>query len=92
MSFILIGFGRQTRKDLGETGYTQICPLCTSSMFYHLIRSHTWLTFFFVPVFPYRSEYRIECPVCHNGLKLNRSEVKAAKQGTLKIYVTHDVC
>jgi zinc-ribbon family len=90
MSFILIGFGRRTHKDLGETGTVQTCARCSNSIFYHLVSSHTWFTCFFIPIFPYRSAYRIECPVCFHGIELRRSEIKAAKQGTLNVYVSSD--
>jgi hypothetical protein len=90
MSFILIGFGRRTRKDFGETGPVQDCFRCNNSVFYHLVNTKTWLTCFFVPIFPYRSEHRVECPICHNGVELKGAEIVAARQGTLKVYVSSD--
>jgi hypothetical protein len=90
MSFILIGFGKQTRKDLGETGYPQQCAQCGNSIIYHLIINRTFFTCFFIPIFSYRTEYRIECPVCRSSIRLQADEIKAAKQGTLNVYVTHN--
>lgn len=90
MSFILVGFGKRTRKDFGETGRVQQCIWCSNSVFYHLVRTNTWFTYFFIPIFPYRSEYRIECPICHNGLALKKAEIKAALRGTLNVYVSRD--
>lgn len=90
MSFILIGFGRRTRKDFGATGQMQQCARCANTIFYHLVRTNSWITFFFIPIFPYRSEFRVECPVCLHGLKLKATEVKAAWQGALNVYVSRD--
>jgi hypothetical protein len=85
MSLILIGFGKRTFKDLGETGREQLCVWCSNLVFYHLILVRTWFTYFFVPIFSYRSEYRIECPICACGIELLDEEVKAAKCGELSL-------
>lgn len=85
MSFILIGFGKKTCKDLGETGPEQQCVWCSTRVFYHLILTRTWFTYFFIPIVPYRSEYHVECPACQSGVRLADDEVKAAKQGELKL-------
>jgi zinc-ribbon family len=86
MSFIIIGFGKKTFKDLGETGTEQRCVWCATAVFYHLIRIRTWFTYFFIPVFPYRSEYRIECPTCYQGVEIRGQEIKSAKLGELVLY------
>jgi hypothetical protein len=85
MSFILIGFGKKTVKDLGETGQQQRCFSCSQLVFYHLVMVRTWLTYFFIPIVPYRNQYFVECPACAQGIEISDSEVKAAKRGELKI-------
>jgi hypothetical protein len=87
MSFILIGFGKQTRKDLGQTGVVQQCVWCHNLVFYHLIILRTWFTYFFIPVFPYRREYLAECPICASSITIQGDEIRAAKQGELKISI-----
>ena len=86
MSFILIGFGKQTFKDLGETGQQQQCFSCSAHIFYHLILVRTWFTYFFIPIVPYRKQYFVECPVCSRGIEISSREVTAAKRGELRIY------
>lgn len=86
MSFILIGFGKQTFKDLGETGQQQPCFSCSNHIFYHLILVRTWFTYFFIPIVPYRKQYFVECSVCSSGIEISGSEVTAAKRGELRIY------
>lgn len=86
MSFILIGFGKQTFKDLGETGQQQQCFSCSNHIFYHLILVRTWFTYFFIPIIPYRTQYLVQCPVCSCGIEIGGREVNAAKRGELRIY------
>lgn len=85
MSLILFTSGKQTFKDLGETGQEQRCVWCSQTVFYHLILVRTWLTYWFIPFLPYRSEYRIECLACAEGVWLRGDEAKAAKRGELKL-------
>jgi hypothetical protein len=85
MSFIIIGFGRKTSKDLGETGQEQQCVWCSNMVFYHLILVRTWVTYFFIPLFVYHSEYRVECPSCSYGIEIRGDEIKAAKRGELSL-------
>jgi hypothetical protein len=85
MSFILIGLGKKTAKDLGETGQQQRCFSCSQVVVYHLVIVRTWLTYFFIPVVPYRNQYFVECPACAQGIEIGGNEVKAAKRGELNI-------
>lgn len=90
MSFILIGFGKRTFKDLGETGTKQQCVWCGTTMSYHVIRIRTWFTYFFIPVFPYRSVFLIQCSSCRQGVEIRGQEIKAAKHGELRLSIYHD--
>lgn len=85
MSLILIGFGKQTHKDVGETGRKQPCAWCSRQVFYHLAVVETWFTLFFIPIYAYRREYRVECPLCGGGLAIGGREVDAARRGELVI-------
>src|ERR1044072_3049601 len=87
MSLTLITFGKKTFKDLGETGEEQRCVWCSRPMVYHLILARTWLTYFFIPVIPYRSEYIVQCPACLGGMEIRGDEVKAAKRGELRLHL-----
>ena len=87
MSFNLFTIGKKTSKDLGATGKQQHCAWCNNPVYYHLILERTWLTYFFVPIFSYSSEYRIECPICLCGVILQGHEIKAAKRGELSLKV-----
>ena len=66
------------------------CPRCSNNVSYHLIRTRTWFTYFFIPIFPYKTEYNAECPICTYSIKLLGEEVEAARHGTLNIRVSPD--
>jgi hypothetical protein len=85
MSLTIIGFGKVTSKDLGEIGQDQSCIWCSAQMSYHLICVRTWFTYFFIPVIPYRSAYRVTCPSCGEGMTISGEEVRAAKRGELTL-------
>lgn len=86
MSVTIIGFGKVTSKDLGETGKEQPCVWCSSHVFYHLILVRTWFTYFFIPIVPYHKEYHVVCPFCDGNVKILGEEVKAAKRGELTLH------
>jgi hypothetical protein len=86
VSLTIIGFGKVTTDDLGETGVEQQCVWCSVGVFYHLILVRTWFTYFFIPIVPYRSEYQVVCPICGGNLKILGEEVKAAKRGELTLH------
>jgi zinc-ribbon family len=85
MSLTIIGFGKVTTKDLGETGLEQPCVWCSARVVYHLVLVRTWFTYFFIPVIPYRKAYRVTCPVCGGAVAISGEEVKAAKRGELTL-------
>jgi hypothetical protein len=85
MSLTIIGFGKVTSKDLGETGLEQPCIWCSAHVIYHLMLVRTWFTYFFIPVLPYRKAYRVTCPACGGSIPISGEEVKAAKRGELTL-------
>lgn len=89
MSFTIIGFGRRTRIDYGAITSLE-CPRCSNNVSYHLVRTRIWFTYFFIPIFPYKTEYNAECPICAYNIKLQGEEVEAARQGALNIHVFYD--
>ncbi|MDX6692671.1 MAG: hypothetical protein QOF02_274 [Blastocatellia bacterium] len=89
MSSVIIGFGRRTTKYYGEVTSLK-CPRCSNYVHYHLTHTRIWFTYFFIPIFPYHSEYRVECPICAQSILLQGEEIEAAKQGKLRLHVLHD--
>jgi hypothetical protein len=85
VSITIIGFGKIISKDLGEIGLEQICIWCSAHVCYHLVILRTWFTYFFIPVIPYRKEYRIVCPICSGNIRILGEEVEAARRGELTL-------
>jgi len=64
--FFVLGWGRQTNKDLGPT-LPVMCPNCKNEGIWHHHQSQLWFTLFFLPVFPYQSKHLLLCDVCSRG-------------------------
>lgn len=81
---LIIGFGRRKKRDRGEIVQVK-CPRCSNTVFYHYTHTRTWLTLYFIPILPYRSERRLECPICSHGMRIFRNEIEEVRQGTMNI-------
>lgn len=64
--FFIIGFGKTTADYLGPAG-TRVCPRCLNRANWSTYRIRTWVTLFFIPLFPYKTEMVDVCPVCSYG-------------------------
>ena len=81
---LILGFGRKKKKDRGEIVQVK-CPRCANTVFYHYTHTRTWFTLYFIPILPYRSERRLECPICSHGMKISSGEVEEVRQGRIDI-------
>lgn len=81
---LIVGFGRRKKKDYGEVIQVK-CPRCNNAVSYRHTHARTWLTLYFIPVLPYRSERRLECPVCSHGVDVYRHEVEEVRLGQMDI-------
>lgn len=68
--FFIFGWGKQTRKDFGPVNKLN-CSHCGRDEYWHLVRSITWATLFFIPIIPYSIEKFILCPICQYGIQLD---------------------
>lgn len=75
---IIFGWGRQTIKQIGVV-FKQLCGHCNNEEYWVLTRMMTWFTLFFIPVFPYKIEYFLSCPICKYGFTLNHDQVNEIK-------------
>ena len=63
MFFFIIGIGKRTIDRLGPAGRRR-CPNCGVTAEWSTVRVRSWVTLFFIPVFPYKTETVSLCPVC----------------------------
>ncbi|MEN9913023.1 MAG: hypothetical protein RLY66_431 [Candidatus Parcubacteria bacterium] len=67
---IIFGWGFQTIKNFGPV-FKKLCSHCHNEHYWVLTKIKTWFTLFFIPVFPYKIEHYLSCPVCKYGVTLN---------------------
>ena len=48
------------------------CEICDVESRWELVNCWTWLTFFFLPIFPIWFRRAMRCPVCEHGIKITR--------------------
>ncbi len=76
---IIFGWGHTKEKDYGET-YPLKCSRCNNATYWRLFKVSEWFELFFIPVFPYKSNHYLLCPVCNDGLKLDDDKLEQAKE------------
>jgi len=81
---LIIGFGRRKKRDRGEVVQVR-CPRCSNNVSYRHTHTRTWLTLYFIPVLPYRSERRLECPICSHGVRILRDDVEEIRLGKVDL-------
>ncbi len=57
-----------------------VCPNCRNEDFWELDKIVTWITLFFVPVIPYRTEHRLGCPICRVSQPVESPELEEYQQ------------
>jgi len=70
---VIFGFGHMTKKENELPGQV-VCPNCRNAVRMQLTKQTTWVSLFFIPVIPYKTEYRKICPVCRQGIQLHYDE------------------
>lgn len=76
--FVIFGWSHRS-KEYGETLPTH-CSRCDNETYYHLRKTRRWFKLYFVPVLPFgTANRRLVCDICGAGVRLDRSEWKAAK-------------
>lgn len=73
--FIITG-SKEFRKVLGINQYMSVCENCGYGVSYQLVRSVSWFTFFWIPIFPYSFKYYLMCPSCEFGYKLKKKQAE----------------
>lgn len=76
--FIIWGFGKQTRKVIGNVFYRH-CAYCNTDQIWQLCLIRTWFTLFFIPIIPYGVSYQISCPNCKSYQKLTKEQFNEIK-------------
>ena len=71
--FIIWGFGKRTIRRYGKVDGS-ICGNCNNKVQRELIKMTMWVTLFFIPIIPYRTERLLVCPICGVTQRLSKPE------------------
>jgi hypothetical protein len=77
--FVLVGFGNEQKRDYGAA-VPVTCPNCHNQTYLHLVEVKKRFSLFFVPLFPYDSDYYLLCTVCSRGVELDEEQFEKAKK------------
>lgn len=66
---------RMFKKIIGEGDMYQ-CPKCNNAGRWQVIRTISWFTFFYIPIFPYYIKRYLICPFCQCGYKITGKKAK----------------
>jgi len=72
---IIFGWGHVKKKTYGPV-IRHTCNHCHNIDNWYLIKISTWFTLFFVPIFPYKINYLLVCPICSWGIELEKNDFK----------------
>ena len=75
---IIFGWGKQKMKFHGYAN-KRLCSHCHNEAVWVFHEISTWFSLFFIPVFPYKTEYRLICPVCQYGYNIKPHELNKMK-------------
>ncbi len=67
----IFGWGHQKITAYGHAE-EQECSHCHNKAKWELKKIQNYFTLFFIPIFPYQSNYFYHCPICNQGLKIDR--------------------
>lgn len=81
---IILGFGKITKKTLGEV-FQKTCPQCNTTDTWQLCILKTWFTLFFIPIIPYKSTYCIACPKCGGFIQLTKEQFEKISFNLLNV-------
>lgn len=70
---VIFGFGHKTNKEVDLRELSN-CDHCHNTSRWKLNKQMTWLTLFFIPVVPIKTEYLKICPICRQGKPLHRDQ------------------
>ncbi len=69
---IIAGAGPRSEKHLMKA--EKHCFRCNNTGRWVLQKRRHFITLFFLPVVPYKTEYLMYCPICGNSVELSKEE------------------
>ncbi len=92
--FIIFGWNTKPNK-IGFTKSKYVCENCKNEYNWPLVKLTTWLTLFFIPIIPDRSQYFLTCPICDNGYALTKKNALNVAMNPIiidgKVFTVEDI-
>lgn len=57
------------------------CIHCNNTVNKELIKVKSWVTLFFIPIFPYNTKYLLMCPICRTCYEITKDQFENYMQG-----------
>ena len=80
--FFILGWSFQNTTSFGGVK-NHFCKKCDRRDLWQLSKVSTYFTLFFIPLFPHSTRYTYDCPICNQGITLDKktfSNYKAISQ------------
>ena len=74
--FVIFGIGHEKSQHIHDNKTTH-CFRCKNSGYWIKSKNTLWFSLFFIPVFPVRTSYSYNCPICNNGYIISKAEWEA---------------
>lgn len=78
--FFVFGFGHRKVKH-GGTMPPERCERCNNNVEKLFAKTSDWFTLFFIPVFPYKSDCFVICPICREATPITKEQYEALLSG-----------
>jgi len=80
--FILFGWGHHKINQHGELRLLSKCFRCNNEVRRILLVDKEYFTLFFIPIFPYSTNYFLVCPICGDAENLSRQDFNMMANNT----------
>ncbi len=77
---MIIIAGAQPKTEQYRAAETKYCFRCRNESRWILQKTRYFITLFFLPVAPVKTEYRYFCPICQNAENITREEFEKLLQ------------
>lgn len=71
---IIIAGAGHPKSEKHITLKTEHCQHCTNQSYWILEKTRYYVTLFFIPTVPYKTEFRFYCSICGNAIILDKNE------------------
>jgi len=83
---IIIAGAGHPKSEKHITLNTEYCPRCNNNAFWILDKTKYYISLFFIPTVPFKTEYTFYCSICGNSKKITKEEFDRLLQAGSRPY------